>query len=72
MFSLSVEGEKWMRRRHIMVAFVLLLALTICQVSAWSVWKPKHIQGFHVVKRLAKSMVAGSTYTWEVSLVNPK
>jgi len=55
-----------------MVALVVLLALTICQVSAWPVWKPKHIQGFHVVKRLAKSMVAGSTYTWEVSLVNPK
>ena len=62
-----------MCRRHnvIVFALILLLALTICQVSAWSA-RRKHIQGFHVVKRLTKSMVAGSAYEWEVSFVNPK
>ena len=62
-----------MRHRHVVVfATVLLLGLAICQVSAWQKWKPKHIPGFHVVKRLGKSMVAGSSYAWEVSFVNPK
>jgi len=62
-----------MRHRNvILVSLVLLLALTVCQVSAWSRQKPKHIQGFHVVKRLSKSIVAGSTYEWEVSFVNPQ
>lgn len=65
-----------MRRRHnvIVFALVLLLALTVCQVSAWSAWKPKHLPGFHVIehKRLPRSIVAGSTCEWEVSFVNPK
>jgi len=32
----------------------------------------RRIPGFHVVKRLPLNMVAGSTYEWEVSFVNPK
>jgi len=59
-------------RNIILVAFILLLALTVCQVSAWSKWKPKQIPGFHVVKQLAESMVAGSTYEMEVYFRNPK
>jgi hypothetical protein len=63
-----------MRRRHnvIMFALVLLLALTVCQVSAWSAWKPKHLPGFHVKKKLPKTMVAGSTYEMTVDFRNPK
>ena len=63
-----------MRHRNVILfAVVLLLALTVCQVSAWPKHrKPKHVPGFQVVKRLAKSMVAGSTCAWEVSFVNPK
>jgi len=34
--------------------------------------KVKHIQGFHVVKNLPLSMVAGETVEWQVSLVNPQ
>jgi len=59
------------RRRVILFALVLLLALTICQASAWSA-RRKHIPGFHVVKKLPLNMVAGSPYDWEVSFVNPK
>lgn len=55
-----------------MFALVLLLGLTVCQVSAWSAWKPKHLPGFHLVKKLPKTMVAGETVEWQVSLVNPK
>ena len=32
----------------------------------------RRIPGFHVVKRLPLNMVAGSTYEWTVSFVNPK
>jgi hypothetical protein len=32
----------------------------------------RRIPGFHVVKKLPLNMVAGSTYEWEVSFVNPK
>ena len=57
----------------IVFTLVLLLALTMCQVSAWSAHtKLKHIPDFHVVRKLPVNMVAGSTYEWEVSLVNPK
>jgi len=30
------------------------------------------VPGLHVVKRLPLKMVAGSTYEWEVSFINPK
>ena len=62
-------------RRHnvIVFALVLLLALTVCQVSAWSAHrKPKHLSGFHLVKSLPKTMVAGSTYEMTVDFRNPK
>jgi len=63
-----------MRRHNVIVfALVLLLALTVCQVSAWSAHrKPKHLPGFHLVKKLPKTMVAGSTYEMTVRFRNPK
>ena len=59
-----------MQRRHI-ATFVLsfLLVLSIYGASAK---KDKHIPGFHEVKKLPLSMVAGETVEWEVSFVNPK
>jgi len=61
------------RRQLFTFALVLLLALTICQVSAWSTHrKPKHLPGFHLVKKLPKTMVAGSTYEVTVRFRNPK
>ena len=32
----------------------------------------RHLQGLHIVKRLPVEMVAGSTYEWQISFVNPK
>jgi len=75
------------RRRVILFAVVLLLVLTICEASAWGgkgrFWlrgkryhsfpaRRKHIPGFHLVKKLPLSMVAGSPCEWEVRFVNPK
>ena len=61
------------RRRVFAFVLFLLLALTICQVSAWSVkTKPKYIPGFYVIKSLPKTMVAGSTYEMTVDFRNPK
>lgn len=56
-----------------MFILALLLALTICEPLAFS-RQPmdRRIQGFHEVKRLPRSMVAGSSYEWTVSFVNPK
>jgi len=34
--------------------------------------RPRRVPGLHVVRQLPSEMVAGSTYTWEVSFVNPK
>lgn len=63
-----------MHRRQIFTfALVLLLAATIYQVSACSAPTiDRRIPGFHAVRRLPRSMVAGSTCEWEVSFVNPK
>ena len=61
-------------RRHrnvILVAVVLLSALTVCQVSAWSKHQ-RRISSFHVTKRLPASMVAGSTYETAFTFLNPK
>jgi len=33
---------------------------------------PRHVPGLHIVKQLPIEMVAGSTYEWTVSFVNPK
>ena len=61
------------RRRVATFAVFLLLALTLCETSAFSMQATdKSIPGLHEVKKLPKTMVAGSTYKWEVSFVNPK
>ena len=61
------------RRRVATFAVFLLLALTIYQVSAFATRpQDKRIPGFHVVKKLPATMVAGSTCGWKVSFVNPK
>ena len=54
-----------------MFILAILLALTLI-VPAFSKRLDKHIPGFHEVKALPETMVAGSAYEWEVSLVNPK
>lgn len=33
---------------------------------------PRHVPGLHIVKQLPIEMVAGSSYEWTVSFVNPK
>ena len=53
----------------LVLAVLLVLPLT---VPAFSKRLEKHIPGFHEVKALPETMIAGSTYEWEVSLVNPK
>jgi len=61
------------RRRVATFAVFLLLALTLCETSGFSMQATdKSIPGLHEVKKLPKTMVAGSTYKWEVSFVNPK
>lgn len=52
--------------RLITFAFIVLLCF-----SAFAM-RPKPVPGFREVKTLPETMVAGSTYIWEVSLVNPK
>jgi len=62
-----------LRRRTFTFAFISLIVFTIYQVSATSMTPlDRRIQGFHVIKKLPETMVAGSTYEWEVSFVNPK
>ena len=58
-------------RRKLVFVLTVLLALTLT-VPAFSRRLDKRIPGFHEVKALPETMVAGSTYEWEVSLVNPK
>lgn len=58
-------------RRFILLALSLTVLLSVFQASALSP-QTKHIPGLHVVKQLPKTMVAGSTYEWQVSFVNPK
>ena len=55
---------------HYTIVFALVLLLTFPAFST----RPtsKHIPGFHEVKTLSETMVAGSTYEWEVRFVNPK
>jgi hypothetical protein len=49
----------------------LILTIPVFQSPIFSKqFKP--LQGLHVVKSLPLNMVAGSTYEWEVSFVNPK
>lgn len=55
-----------------MFVLTVLFALTLIGVPAFSKQLNKHIPGFHEVKTLPLNMVAGGTYEWEVSFVNPK
>jgi hypothetical protein len=49
----------------------LILTIPVFQTPIFSKqFKP--LPGLHVVKSLPLNMVAGSTYEWEVSFVNPK
>lgn len=59
---------RWMK----CVFTLMVLALALTSVPAFSKQLDKHIPGFHEVKTLPLNMVAGSTYEWEVSMVNPK
>lgn len=64
---------KYPTSSYIMFTLALLLALTIYEPLAFSKQPTdRHIQGFHEIKTLFETMVAGSTYEWEVSMVNPK
>jgi len=60
-----------MNRRKLLLALSIILLLLVFRASALPI-KTKHIQGFHVVKNLPETMVAGETVEWQVSLVNPK
>ncbi len=68
------EEIKMGRKASTVTLIVLALVLTLMiPVSARSTWAmDKRIPGFHMVKKLSETMVAGSTYDWEVSFVNPK
>lgn len=60
-------------RHSVVFTLALLLALTFCEPLAFSTQPmDKRIQGFHEVKKLPETMVAGSSYEWTVSFVNPK
>jgi hypothetical protein len=60
-----------MNRQLMLFTLSLTLILPVFQASAFlSQFKP--IPGLHVVKSLSAEMVAGPTYEWEVSFVNPK
>jgi hypothetical protein len=49
----------------------LVLTIPVFQTPIFSRYF-KSLPGLHVVKSLPLNMVAGSTYEWEVSFVNPK
>lgn len=54
-----------------MLTLTLMFILPASQMPLFSRhFRP--LQGLHVVKQLPETMVAGSTYTWQVSFVNPK
>jgi hypothetical protein len=60
-----------MNRQLALLALGLILTIPVFQPSIFSKqFKP--LPGLHVVKSLPLNMVAGSTYEWEVSFVNPK
>jgi hypothetical protein len=60
-----------MNRQFVLLALGLILTIPVFQPSIFSKqFRP--LQGLHVVKSLPLNMVAGSTYEWEVSFVNPK
>jgi len=60
-----------MNRQLILLTLGLILTIPVFQTPIFSrYFKP--LQGLHVVKKLPLNMVAGSTYKWEASFVNPK
>jgi len=60
-----------MNRQLILLTLGLILTIPVFQTPIFSrYFQP--LPGLHVVKRLPLNMVAGSTYEWEVSFVNPK
>ena len=60
-----------MNRQLVLLALGLILTIPVFQSPTFSrQFNP--LQGLHVVKSLPLNMVAGSTYEWEVSFVNPK
>jgi hypothetical protein len=60
-----------MNRQFVLLALGLIFTIPVFQPSIFfEQFKP--LQGLHVVKSLPLNMVAGSTYEWEVSFVNPK
>ena len=60
-----------MNRQFVLLALGLILTIPVFQSPIFSKqFKP--LPGLHVVKSLPPNMVAGSTYEWEVSFVNPK
>jgi hypothetical protein len=62
---------KIMNRQLILLTLGLILTIPVFQTPIFSrYFKP--LPGLHVVKKLPLNMVAGSTYEWEVSFVNPK
>jgi hypothetical protein len=60
-----------MNRQLILLTLGLILTIPVFQTPIFSrYFKP--LPGLHIVKKLPLNMVAGSTYEWEVSFVNPK
>jgi hypothetical protein len=60
-----------MNRQLILLTLSLILTIPVFQTPIFSrYFRP--LEGLHVVKSLPLNMVAGSTYEWEVSFVNPK
>jgi hypothetical protein len=60
-----------MNRQLILLTLGLILTIPVFQTPIFSRYL-KPLPGLHVVKNLPLNMVAGSTYEWEVSFVNPK
>ncbi|MEM3596953.1 MAG: hypothetical protein QXJ53_02320 [Candidatus Bathyarchaeia archaeon] len=60
-----------MNRQLMLLAFGLIITIPFFQSSIFSRnYKP--IPGLHVIKNLPSDMVAGATYEWMVSFVNPQ
>jgi hypothetical protein len=60
-----------MNRQLTLLTLGLILTIPVFQTPIFSrYFKP--LPGLHIVKNLPLNMVAGSTYEWEVSFVNPK
>ena len=60
-----------MNQKLILLTLSLLFIIPASQIPPFSKYF-RPLQGLHVVKRLPVEMVAGSTYEWQISFVNPK